>query len=119
MDVDPAPDDTAQALARLLGDGAPPVSPPEALHAWVRGHVARLLDRSPDLLMHVLYRVDVAEADVKAAFETSPPGALPDALAALLVERVRRKIDIRRRYARNPAPPDATDDDAPSPSRPT
>lgn len=66
------------------------------VHAFVAVRVAHLLQTNRAYLLHVLYRVDVAEADVRRAFETTPPGDLPRALAALLVERQLQKLQRRR-----------------------
>ena len=66
------------------------------VHAYVAERVADLLQTNRAYLLHVLYRVDVAEADVRHAFETSPPGDLPHVIAALLVERQIQKLRLRR-----------------------
>ena len=57
-----------------------------------------LLDRNPGLLMHLLYRVDVAERDVKRVFAESMPQDIPPHLADLLIERQLLKLKIRRTY---------------------
>ena len=108
----PDADDPITALIRRL---APEVGPREdaihrvrdELHRRVAEHVARLLDRSPELLLSILYRIDVAEHRVREAFATEPPDALPGRLADLIIERHLRKIETRRRYggAGDPRPP--------------
>lgn len=66
---------------------------------FVAEHVARLLDRNPSLLMHVLYRVDVAERDVQRVFDESGADEIAPRLADLLVERQLQKLRTRRAYA--------------------
>ena len=60
--------------------------------------ITALLDRNPEMLMHILYRVDVAERDVKRVFGESPPKDIPAHLADLLIERQLLKLKIRRAY---------------------
>lgn len=60
--------------------------------------INKLLDRNPALLMHILYRVDVAERDVKRVFAESTPTDIPLHLADLLIERQLLKLRIRRTY---------------------
>ena len=60
--------------------------------------IASLLDRNPEMLMHILYRIDVAERDVKQVFGESPPKDIPAHLADLLIERQLLKLKIRRTY---------------------
>ena len=60
--------------------------------------ITTLLDRNPEMLMHILYRVDVAERDVKQVFGASSPKDIPTHLADLLIERQLLKLKIRRAY---------------------
>ncbi len=60
--------------------------------------ITALLDRNPALLMHILYRVDVAERDVKRIFAESSPTDISPHLANLLIERQLLKLQIRRKY---------------------
>ncbi len=60
--------------------------------------ITTLLDRNPALLMHILYRVDVAERNVKRVFAESAPTDIPPHLADLLIERQLLKLRIRRQY---------------------
>ena len=60
--------------------------------------ITTLLDRNPEMLMHLLYRVDVAERDVKRVFGESSPKDIPAHLADLLIERQLLKLKIRRAY---------------------
>jgi hypothetical protein len=60
--------------------------------------ITHLLDHNPSLLMHILYRVDVAEREVKQVFAESQPDAIPADLADLLIERQLQKLRLRRDY---------------------
>ena len=85
-----ASDDALRALARTLG--GPPDTGEGALRVWLAAEVARLLDRDRPRLMAVLYRVDVRERDVAAAFAAPD---VPAALADALVTRMREKLRYR------------------------
>lgn len=91
--------EAAEALSAVLGAEVPAAGRTlDDVRRFVAAHVARLLDRNPALLMHVLYRVDVPEAEVQRAFAEAPPAALADRLAELLVARQLEKLATRRRY---------------------
>ena len=62
--------------------------------------ITELLDRNPGWLMHLLYRIDVAEPAVKRVLSESNPADIPADLADLIIERQLQKIRIRRRYQR-------------------
>jgi hypothetical protein len=104
----PAPDDLLPdalvALSRAFG--APAEAAGVALarltladvRCFLEAHILRLLDHNPGMLLHILYRVDVAEEQVKAAFRQASPAELPGQLADLLIARQLQKLEIRRRY---------------------
>lgn len=100
------PADPADVRALLPADVLPAATPfvtLDALRAALAARIADLLNRQPDLLMSLLYRIDVAEAAVQAAFASTPPGHLPQALADLVIERQLQKLRWRRHYGRDPA----------------
>lgn len=70
----------------------------EEVKAFLRHHISDLLDRNPQRLMSVLYRIDVAESDVHRTFETAAPDALIDELVELILHRQLQKIETRRKY---------------------
>lgn len=96
--------ETLQAFANSFG------VTPEAVPALAGGptledvrrflipKITALLDRNPEMLMHILYRIDVAERDVKWVFAESSPQNIPTHLADLLIERQLLKLKIRRQY---------------------
>ena len=69
-----------------------------ALRRLLTARIAELLATNPAWLMHVLYRVDVAEARVKAVFAEAASEDIAPRLADLLIERQLQKIAYRRRY---------------------
>ncbi len=83
------------------GSGALPQMTPtlEEVKAYLRHHLSELLDRNPQRLMSVLYRIDVAERDVHHAFETAAQGALVDVLVELVIQRQLQKVETRRKYS--------------------
>lgn len=77
----------------------------EDLRRFVTEQVRKLLSDNPALLMSILYRIDVAEADVQNILDYSEPSQIPVEVADLLIERQIQKIRIRRAYrARNSEP---------------
>jgi hypothetical protein len=89
----------AFALARLddrLERGAAVTL--EEVRAYLVDQITQLLDRNPALLMSILYRIDVAERDVKAVFSSCTPPEVPPRLADLIVARQLQKVQLRRRY---------------------
>lgn len=74
-----------------------PVSLAE-VKAYLIEHITRLLDRNPAMLLSILYRIDVAEGDVKRVFEEAAPPRVPDELADLIIERQLQKVRTRRQH---------------------
>ena len=99
------PPDAVHALTRAFApahpgddlDAGEPMTL-EDVRAYLIGHVTYLLDRNPALLMSILYRIDVAERDVKQAFGACTPHELPGRLADLLIERQLQKLRLRARH---------------------
>lgn len=69
------------------------------VRAFVAEHVARLLDENPALLMSILYRIDVAEPNVRHILESEPPSLIVERLTALIIERQLEKARLRRRFS--------------------
>lgn len=93
------PHQALQALTVIL-DADVPDAPMtlDDVRRYLTAQVQRLLDRHPERLMHVLYRVDVDEEAVMRVMDESPPGQLPGDLAELLLQRQLQKLETRRRY---------------------
>lgn len=65
---------------------------------FVAAQVKKLLNENPALLMSILYRIDVAEVDVRSVLDYSEPSQIPVEIADLLIARQIQKIKIRRAY---------------------
>ena len=70
----------------------------EDVRRFLMDRIGRLLNERPALLMSLLYRIDVDEADVRRVMTESPPGRPPADLADLVIERQLAKVRMRRRY---------------------
>ena len=90
------------ALARSFAVEDLPAAPEvdEALLLqWLTERIGVLIERQPALLLHILYRVDVAEKQVQAAMQHAAPGRLAAVLAEEVLARLKEKLIYRRRYA--------------------
>ena len=87
-------------LTRAFDLDAPASQRPslEDVRRFLIERIGRLLREQPALLMSLLYRIDVDEADVRRVMAESPPGRLPADLADLVIERQLAKVRMRRRY---------------------
>ena len=54
-----------------------------------------LLNRNPEKLMSILYRIDVSEKRVNEIFSSSLPPDIPEELADLIIERQLQKYSNR------------------------
>ncbi len=70
----------------------------EALEAYIATHVARMLRESPEPLMQLLYRLDVAEHHLHDALKLGNNEAAATYLAQHIVARELQKAETRRRY---------------------
>lgn len=60
--------------------------------------VGDLLERDLNRLTQIFYHVDLPEPAVRETFDSNPPGALPLAIARLLIDRERDRIRQRRAF---------------------
>ncbi len=60
--------------------------------------VQHFLDRDFNQLLNILYRIDIAEDEVKIILTTAPPDELSTHLAVKILERECRKAETRLRY---------------------
>jgi hypothetical protein len=81
--------DTNDEAALLLADD---------IRGALTVRIAALLDRDPERLMHILYRVDVEERKVQGIFRDLPPAEMAVALADLIIDRQLAKASTRARY---------------------
>ncbi len=80
------------------GDETTPL-PADGIRGALIARIVTLLDRDPERLMHILYRVDVDEGRVQAILHDLPPAEMAPALADLIIERQLAKAETRARHA--------------------
>ncbi|WP_028981992.1 hypothetical protein [Sporocytophaga myxococcoides] len=71
----------------------------DALIAILSKAIAQLLQSQPEKLFQILYRLDVNENIVKAAFKEKAGEELCFTLAQKMVERQIQRIQIRQKYS--------------------
>ncbi|MFQ5571318.1 MAG: hypothetical protein ACE5G0_16705 [Rhodothermales bacterium] len=81
--------------AALAHTGRPTL---DDVRRFLVGHITELLDRNPGMLLSILYRVDVAEQDVKRVFSLAEPEHMALQLADLLIERQLQKLRHWQQY---------------------
>lgn len=64
--------------------------------------IAQLLDHENELLFSMLYRLDVAESDLKAAMSSTASEPIPMAFARLILQRQKLRMQARSRYRVEP-----------------
>ncbi len=87
--------------ALSLGAAEPPLDEP-ALLALVASRVAELLEHQPEYLMSLLYRLDVLEEKVAPVLRGQSDEPVPLALARLIVERQKQRVETRRTVRPHP-----------------
>lgn len=92
----------AEKLEEYLGGefGALPGSR-ETLQQRLTELVVHLLLHEMERLLQLLYRVDVNEKEVKAAFGQHDPERIAPRLAELIIDRELKKAETRIRYRKN------------------
>ena len=88
------------AIAFDIGDvdGLPSNVSLDDVKRMLTERIIHLLNRNPERLMAILYRIDVAEARVNEIFSNALPPDVPDLLADLIIERQLAKAESRARY---------------------
>jgi len=71
----------------------------DSLVAALSKAIAQLLQSQPERLFQILYRLDVNESIVKAAFQEKTGEELCLTLAQKMVERQIQRIHIRQKYS--------------------
>ncbi|MFN3444168.1 MAG: hypothetical protein ACK44D_00385 [Bacteroidia bacterium] len=70
----------------------------QQLHERLTALIVYLLLHKMELLLQVLYRVDVFEKDTKAAFAQNDPKLIAPELAKLIIDRELKKAETRIKY---------------------
>ena len=100
-------DDTLQQTSDLLRgpfelENTPPPANEEALLTLLTGRIAELLERQPEYLLSLLYRLDVLEPKINQALHPTAPEMPALGLARLVLERQQQRIFTKRTI--KPAP---------------
>lgn len=70
----------------------------QQLHERLTALIVYLLLHKMELLLQVLYRVDVFEKDTKAAFAQNDPKLIAPELAKFIIDRELKKAETRIKY---------------------
>lgn len=65
---------------------------------FLREKLAYLIDNNFDLLVNILYRIDVNEEKLSYLFSSDNREHIPSKLADLIIERQIQKIELRNKY---------------------
>lgn len=74
---------------------APPASEAELL-AMLAARIEEMLERRPEYLMSLLYRLDVLEEKIHPALHPGAPEPAPLGLARLVLERQQQRAETKR-----------------------
>ena len=66
--------------------------------AYLTEKLAFLLDNKYDALINILYRIDVPEDKLSRLFAKQNRDYIPEALAAMIIERSLEKVRFRQKY---------------------
>ncbi len=105
-------DDTLQQTSELLRgpfelEGTSPASEEELL-AILAVRIGEMLERQPEYLMSMLYRLDVLEPKINQALHPAAPEMPALGLARLVLERQQQRIFTKRTV--KPVPLEGMDD---------
>jgi hypothetical protein len=70
----------------------------EDLVEWIAEEIVYMMQYEMEKLLQLLYRIDVDERKVKAAFGLSDPKLIAPQIAQLIVERQLQKLITRKQY---------------------
>ena len=88
-------------LQQVFGTDSLQAHTEEELLRHLSPMVLHLLRHNLSHLLHILYRVDVEEHQVKRAMLSDTEEAVADSIARLIVARELQKAQIRYRYSQN------------------
>ena len=89
---------TSQLQKLFETDELPPASQ-EEVHRKLTSAVRYLLRTDLNRLMHILYRIDVNEQEVRKAMAAASEQEIAERLAHLIIQRELQKAHIRLRYS--------------------
>ncbi len=88
-----------QLLSDAFGQTFYEESSVEGMKEKLSEMVVYLLLHEMDKLLQILYRIDVDEKKVKAAFALSVPAQIAPQLATLIIQRIIQKAETRIRFS--------------------
>ena len=102
MNQTPLLEETTALIVRDLNLETPAHLVDEAaLLKYLSEVVAEMITNKLDLLMSTLYRLDVDEKKINKALQHGQPEAANIALAKLIIERQKKRIETKRAYVVN------------------
>ena len=75
------------------------------LYQAIKERVTYYLEKSPDLLMSYLYRLDVLEVKINAVLSPQSPIPPIEGLSRLILERQKERIATKKKYKSDPPIP--------------
>ncbi len=73
--------------------------PMVVLRSIIAEKIRYLIDKNPERLKHVLYRIDVNEQQVKKALAEEALAEAVDTIADMIIKRQLEKVTTRQQYA--------------------
>ncbi|MEO6759059.1 MAG: hypothetical protein ABIO24_06355 [Saprospiraceae bacterium] len=100
-------DETLQQTTELLRgpfelENAPPPASEAELLTLLAARIDEMLERQPDYLLSMLYRLDVLEPKINQALHPASPEPPALALARLVLERQQQRIHTKRTIKTEP-----------------
>lgn len=94
-------DDILQQTSALVREPfelqqAPPSGSEQELLALLADRIAEMLDKQPEYLMSLLYRLDVLEKKIHPAMQPGAPEPANLGLARLVLERQKQRVETKR-----------------------
>lgn len=107
------PDDIFQQTAALVREpfdlqNTPPPADEQELLTLLADRIAELLERQPEYLMSMLYRLDVLEKKIRPVMQPDAPEPANWGLARLVLERQKQRAATKRTV--KPPPLEGMDD---------
>ncbi|MFD2248163.1 hypothetical protein [Pontibacter ruber] len=87
-------------LQKLFETDEIPYASEEEVFRRIASVVGHLLRTDLNRLLHILYRIDVNEQDVKLAMAASSEEEIAENIARLIIKRELQKAQIRLKYSR-------------------
>ena len=87
---------TGELLSKEFGLN--PVLDATQIQEVLEARIVYLLLNEMETLLQLLYKIDVNEQKVKAAFAQSTPQDIAPELAKLIIDRMRQKAETRLKY---------------------